>query len=146
MIGIAGCGGNQIKRAGFGETKEIILLCTALAMDLIDEHQDVFGLSLLRHSLDVRDIAAGRMQRAELLLHLPANRPGNCRFTHPWWAEEDDRAEATGPDTPLQRPVRAQDMLLPDEVVERLRADLGGERLGTLLLSCGEEVGFHHGD
>jgi hypothetical protein len=37
-------------------------------------------------------------------------------------------------------------MLLPDEVVERLRPDLGGERLGTLLLGRGEEVGFHHGD
>jgi hypothetical protein len=37
-------------------------------------------------------------------------------------------------------------MLLADELIEGLRADLGGERLGTLLLSLGEEVGFHHED
>jgi hypothetical protein len=45
-------------------------------------------------------------------------------------------------DAPPQRP---QDVLLPNEVVKSLRADLGGERLGTLLLSLGEEVGFYHG-
>jgi hypothetical protein len=37
-------------------------------------------------------------------------------------------------------------VLLPDEFIQGLRADLGGERLETLLLSLGEEVGFHHGD
>ncbi|WP_262299503.1 hypothetical protein [Microvirga sesbaniae] len=34
-------------------------------------------------------------------------------------------------------------MLLPDELIERLRADLGGKRFGALLLSVGEEVSFH---
>jgi hypothetical protein len=35
-------------------------------------------------------------------------------------------------------------MLLPNELVEGFRADLGGEGLGTLRLGLGEEVGFHH--
>jgi hypothetical protein len=37
-------------------------------------------------------------------------------------------------------------MLLPDEFIESFRTDLGGKRLGALLLRLGEEVGFHHGD
>ena len=135
VIGIAGCGSNQVEGSRLGEIQEIILLCTAEAMDLVDEHEDVLRLSLLSHSLDVGNVAAGRVQRAELLLHLLANCPGNCRFTHPWWAKEDDCAKTARSHAPPQRPVRPQDVLLPNEVVESLRADLGGERLGTLLLS-----------
>lgn len=77
MTGVAGGRSNQVEGAGFSEIKEIILLRAAEAVDLVDEHQDILGLSFLRHSLDVRDVAAGRAQGAELLLHLLTDGPGN---------------------------------------------------------------------
>jgi hypothetical protein len=86
------------------------------------------------------------MKRAKLLFHLPTDRSGNRGFPDPRRPEEDDGTEAARLDPATQGSVGSEDVPLSNKFIEGFRADLGGERLGTVLLSLGEKVVFHRGE
>ncbi len=146
---ILGRGADEHDVAGFDARQEGVLLGLVEAMNFVDEEDGapaapaavVLGFGHHRANLlDAREHGAEG--------HEP--RPGHAgddarerRLAGSGRAPQDDRLQAIALDRAAQGPARAEQILLADELVERLRAHpLGERRRGQCLRSVGRVARF----
>src|SRR6185437_13153125 len=108
--------------------KQRILLRLVEAVDLVEEEDGAPAarpqpLTRTRENLaDLRDGRGDRRQLFELRARRVGDDAGERRLARTRRAEEDERRHAVGVDRTSQRASGCQDVLLADELVERLRS------------------------
>ena len=102
-------------------------------MDLVDEQQRALtgasgGAGFGEHFLQVGDARKDRGNGDEAHPHSIGEQSRDCRLAGAWRAPQDHRSELAGRDHAADRALGAGQMLLPDDLGERLWAQAVGER------------------
>ena len=128
-------GGRADQRDGavLHHRQEGILLGPVEAVDLVDEEQRALprlapAARLLEHLLEVGDAGEDGRDLLEAEVGLARQQPRNRGLAGARRPPEDERAERAGVEHPGERAVRPQQVVLADDVGERLRPQPVGQR------------------
>ena len=114
-----------------------VLLGLVEAVDLVHEDDGPFpelpvALGLLHHRADLLDPAGDGGKVDEFRLCGVGDDPGQGGLSHPRWPPEDHGRDLVPFDQLAKDLSRPQQMLLPDVLCQRARAEPGGQGLGVL--------------
>src|SRR5262249_31600048 len=115
--------------------QEGILLRLVEAMDLVDEEDGFFGeliapLGRLGHDVaDVLDPGPDRRDLPKARAHAASQKACQRGLPGAGWAPQNQRRQGALAQGALEQAARAQEMALPDELLERARTHALGQRL-----------------
>ena len=133
------------EQARFDERQKAVLLRLVEAVDFIDEEDGALALRpphlglghCLAHFLDA---GKHRRERDELATELRRHHARQRRLADTGRPPQDHRMRLAGGKSQAQRLARPEQMLLADHLVRRLRAQLLGERGGTVDFVGGKQI------
>ena len=134
--GILSCGTDQRDDATFDPRQERVLLSPVEPVDLVAEQDRPPPLVLESFLRLLDDLAhapnalGDRGKRLELAVGVVRDQPGEGRLPRARWSPEDARAHVPSSDQIAQRLSGPEQMLLPEKVLEALRAHARREGLG----------------
>ncbi len=134
-VGILGRRTDQRDRAVLDVRQQGILLRLVEAVDLVEEQDRALAVErepLLRlgdRGPDVGDTGHHRAHRRELGADLRREQPGQAGLARARRSPQQQRREVAAGDAPPQRSALADEVFLPDELLEVPRAHPGRERL-----------------
>ena len=155
-VRILGCCPDQRDRAVLDVRQQGILLRLVEAVDLVEEEDRALAVErepLLRlgdRAPDVGDTGHHRAHRRELGADLRREQAGQAGLAGARRSPQQQRREVAAGDAPAQRSALADEVLLPDELLEVPRAHPGRERLALgrwleerLGSGAGDSPGWH---
>ena len=139
---IFGGGADQNDGAVFHHRQEAVLLGAVEAVNLVDEQQRALpGLAaaarLLEHLLQVRDAGEDRGDLLEMQVGRLRQKPRHRGLAGAGRAPEHEAAERARRQHAGKRAVGPEQMILPDHLVELLRAQPVGKRARRVLVEAG---------
>src|SRR5699024_8184075 len=128
--GILGGGADEDDAALLHKGEEGVLLGLVEAVNLVDKDDGALAvaavvLRLLHHRADLLDAAGDGREADARGPGVAGDHPGKAGFAHPRRPPEDHRGDAVALNKAAQRLAGAQQVLLPDKFVQRLRPHPG---------------------
>jgi hypothetical protein len=146
---VLGGGADEGERAVLDRGEQRVLLSLREAVDLVEEQDGALPAlaeplpSTLDHLAHVLDPGGDRAELLERTLGAAGHGEGEGGLAGAGWPPEDRTGEPVLFDQTAQRPPRCDEVLLPDDVVERARTQPGGQRglgLQALLGRSAEQI------
>ena len=136
--GVLGGGSNEDDRAVFDVREERVLLGTVESMDLVDEQEralpDLPALpSSLKDLPEVRNTGERRREGFEGQVGLLGEEPGDGRLPAPGRSPQHHRREPLSIDHPPDWGNTREEMVLPDDIGQRVRTQTVRQRPGFVV-------------
>ena len=124
--------GNHCDAAVLQKLKQRLLLLFVEILDLVQiQKNTVYSVDPIQAANDLADVRRGSgraVELAELPLCLPGNEGGKCRFPHTGRTVKNHIRDHAGFNDAPERTAGREQMALPHNIVERLRADAVRQR------------------
>ena len=132
-IGVFSGGGNQRDAPVLNKLQEGLLLFLIKILDLVQIQKDAAGgekgVQLIDDLLDIGDASRGGVELSERAVRALGDDAGDRSLARTRGAVEDHIRDLAAVHDAAQKPALAEDMALPDHIVERVGADFVRKRL-----------------